>query len=209
MDQLDILKKNWQSQTSDTPHFSTEQLKGLLAHKSTGIVKWLFIIAMIEFFVFIILGVISHFYNQSSDIDVIGIMGKPFYYGTSILHYTVIIGFIYLFYRNYRNISVAQPTRSLMKNILKTRRTMKWYIWYNLIYIMVVGMIGMTLVIPNDPQIVALMNRPEMAGKGAEERWRSARRWQPLYARHRGFRTDRGLCFHSGSRPQRAGSARN
>ena len=26
-------------------------------------------------------------------------------------------------------------------------------------------MIGMTLVIPNDPQIVALMNRPEMAGK--------------------------------------------
>ncbi|OUS21407.1 hypothetical protein A9Q93_00985 [Nonlabens dokdonensis] len=165
MDQLDILKKNWQSQTSDTPHFSTEQLKGLLAHKSTGIVKWLFIIAMIEFFVFIILGVISHFYNQSSDIDVIGIMGKPFYYGTSILHYTVIIGFIYLFYRNYRNISVAQPTRSLMKNILKTRRTMKWYIWYNLIYIMVVGMIGMTLVIPNDPQIVALMNRPEMAGK--------------------------------------------
>ncbi len=165
MDQLDILKKNWKSQTSDTPQFSTEQLQGLLAHKSTGIVKWLFIIAMIEFVVFILLGIFSHFYNKSSEIDVIGLMGEPFYYGTSVVHYLVIIGFIYLFYKNYKNISVAQPTRSLMKNILKTRRTMKWYIWYNLIYIMVVGMIGMTLVIPNDPQIVALMNKQEMAGQ--------------------------------------------
>ncbi|WP_157111444.1 hypothetical protein [Nonlabens spongiae] len=43
-----------------------------------------------------------------------------------------------------------------MKNILKTRRTMKYYIWYNLAYIMVVGMWGGWIALDNDPQTIAL-----------------------------------------------------
>jgi hypothetical protein len=164
MDQLDILKQNWQSQTNNSPRFTKDQLTGLLARKSSGIVKWLFIIAMIEFAVFIVLGIVSHFYNQDSNIDVIGLMGEPFYYGSTLLHYVVIFTFIYLFYQNYKNISTSQPTRSLMKNILKTRRTMKWYIWYNLIYILVVGMIATVMVIPKDPNITKLLATPKMAG---------------------------------------------
>jgi hypothetical protein len=85
MDQLDILKQNWQSQTSDSPRFTKDQLTGLLARKSSGIVKWLFIIAMIEFAVFIVLGLVSHFANQET--NVIEMMGEPFYYGSTIFHY--------------------------------------------------------------------------------------------------------------------------
>jgi len=164
MDQLDILKQNWQSQTTDAPRFTKDQLGGLLAKRSSSIVKWLFIIAIIEFAFFIVLGMASHLHNQSSNIDVIGQMGNVFYYGSSLLHYVVIFIFIYLFYQNYKNISTSQPTRSLMDAILKTRRTMKWYIWYNLTYMMVVGMIATVIVIPQDPKIIELMASPKMAG---------------------------------------------
>jgi hypothetical protein len=163
MDQLDILKQNWQSQTDNSPRFTKDQLTGLLARKSSGIVKWLLIIAMIEFAVFIVLGLVSHFANQET--NVIEMMGEPFYYGSTIFHYLVIIIFIYLFYSNYKNISTSQPTRSLMNNILKTRRTMKWYIWYNLIYMMVVGMIATAVVIPKDPNVTKLLAAPKMAGR--------------------------------------------
>ncbi|MEN8817333.1 MAG: hypothetical protein ABF274_10770 [Nonlabens sp.] len=162
MDQLDILKKNWQSQTSETPQFTSDQLTGLLAKKSTGIVKWLFIIAIIEFSLFAIVGLFSHFSDQQQ--ESIELLGQPLYYGSLILHYVVIIFFIYLFYSNYKNISTEQPTRSLMKSILKTRRTMKWYIWYNLIYIMVLGMIMSAILIPNDPRVVHLMESPNAVG---------------------------------------------
>jgi hypothetical protein len=164
MDQLDILKQNWQSQTSDAPRFTKDQLRALLAKRSSSIVKRLFIIAVIEFAFFIVLGMASHLHNQNSDIDVIGQMGKLFYYGSSLLHYVVIFIFIYLFYQNYKNISTSQPTRSLMDTILKTRRTMTWYIWYNLTYMMVVGMIATVIIIPKDPEIIKLMATPKMAG---------------------------------------------
>lgn len=162
MDQLDILKQNWRSQTDNSPRFTKDQLTGLLARKSSGIVKWLFIIAMIEFAVFIVLGLVSHFANQET--NVIEMMGGPFYYGSTIFHYLIIIIFIYLFYSNYKNISTSQPTQSLMNNILKTRRTMKWYIWYNLIYMMLVGMIATAVVIPKDPNVTKLLASPKMAG---------------------------------------------
>ncbi|WP_213522194.1 hypothetical protein [Nonlabens sp.] len=162
MDQLDILKQNWQSQTDNSPRFTKEQLTGLLARTSSGIVKWLLIIAMIEFVVFIVLGLVSHLANQEN--HTIEMMGAPFYYGSMIFHYVVIITFIYVFYSNYKHISISQPTSSLMNKILKTRRTMKWYIWYNLTYMMLVGMIATVLVIPNDPKVTELLASPEMAG---------------------------------------------
>ena len=162
MDQLDILKQSWQSQTGNAPQFSKEQLGGLLARKSSSIVKWLFIIAIIEFALFIVLGLLSHFTNEEN--NTIEMIGEPFYYGSMIVHYVVIVFFIFLFYKNYKNISTSQPTRSLMNKILKTRRTMKWYIWYNLVYMMVVGMIGAVIIIPNDPRISQMLNSPNFIG---------------------------------------------
>lgn len=162
MDQLDILKQSWQSQTDSAPRFSKEQLYVLLARKSSSIVKWLFFIAIIEFVLFIVLGIISHFTNEKN--DTIEMIGEPFYYGSMILHYLVIVLFIFLFYKNYKNISTSQPIKRLMDRILRTRRTMKWYIWYNLIYVMTVGMIGAVIIIPHDPRISELLNSPNFIG---------------------------------------------
>ena len=39
-----------------------------------------------------------------------------------------------MFYRNYKKISATDDAATLMKNILRTRRTVKYYIAYVLIY---------------------------------------------------------------------------
>jgi ATP/ADP translocase len=56
------------------------------------------------------------------------------------INYGITLVFIYLFYRNYANISATSSTKKLMKDILKTRKTVKYYVWYNL------GMIAFQLV---------------------------------------------------------------
>jgi hypothetical protein len=54
---------------------------------------------------------------------------------TNWLNYAVVLFFIYLFYRNYVNISATSSTRKLMTDILRTRKTVRYYVWYNLLMI--------------------------------------------------------------------------
>ncbi|MBK5210340.1 MAG: hypothetical protein JJE44_12700, partial [Flavobacteriaceae bacterium] len=58
---------------------------------------------------------------------------KIFFLVTRILNYIVVFVFIYLFYKNYKAISVVDNTGLLMKNILKTRRTVNYYVYVNII----------------------------------------------------------------------------
>jgi hypothetical protein len=159
MDQLDILKSKWQSQKRDFPTYSKDHLTGLLAKKSSSIVKWIFYIGIAEF---VVLASVSIFtMNGKQHQTYIDSIGEPLYYGSAIFSYLVIIFFIYRFWRNYKNISSDQPARQLMKNILKTRRTMKWYIWFNLIYVMVFGVISAILVLYNNPAMSEIIDSPD------------------------------------------------
>ncbi|WP_194850088.1 hypothetical protein [Nonlabens antarcticus] len=156
MDQLDILKSKWQSQQRDFPKYSQDQLTGLLARRSSSIVKWIFYIGIGEF---ALLTVLNLFLMDSEQHDkYITMLGKPLYFGSYVFSYVIVIFFIYKFWRNYKNISADQPARKLMKNILKTRRTMKWYIWFNLSYVMIFGIIAAILVLFNDPQLSDLIH---------------------------------------------------
>lgn len=157
MDQLDILKSKWQSQVSDYPTYSKEQLAGLIAKKSSSIVKWLFFIAVGEILLFTALNLWS--INHDSQERVTTVLGKEIFYGSNIFHYLVVAFFVYLFWNNYKKISATQPAKSLMSRILKTRSTMKWYIWYNIIYIIVFGMIAALLMLNRDPEMINLLNQ--------------------------------------------------
>jgi hypothetical protein len=162
MDQLDILKSKWQSQKTTYRQYSREEIGKLLHSKSSSIVKWLMIIAIIEFLFFASLAFVAHQFNET--FDVTAIFGDLFYYGTMIFHYIAVLIFIYLFYRNYVNISADQHSRGLMKNILKTRKTMKYYIWYNMVYILVTGLWGTALAIENDPNYATIKHSPQFEG---------------------------------------------
>src|SRR5690606_26283807 len=55
----------------------------------------------------------------------------------SIAGYLVLAYFFYLFFKNYKNISVTDNAKTLMENILKTRRTVRHYVAFNLVYLVV------------------------------------------------------------------------
>ena len=57
----------------------------------------------------------------------------------SIIFYAVVLVFIYFFYKNYRSISANSNPKVLMQNIIKTRKTVKYYIWFTLSMIPIVG----------------------------------------------------------------------
>ena len=62
---------------------------------------------------------------------------------SSIVSYSVLVYFIVRFYQNYRKIKTTDSTKVLMENILKTRRTVRQYIYVNisLLAIMLISMV--------------------------------------------------------------------
>ena len=48
MDKLDKLKENWQSEEHELPKVSFDKIYKMLLKKSSSIVKWIFVISVIE-----------------------------------------------------------------------------------------------------------------------------------------------------------------
>lgn len=129
MDELELLKKDWKEREQKHPKLSYDQIYDMLFRKSTSIVKWIFIISIAE----LILWTAISLFTPKSSIDLVenlGLMNMMIY--TNIVHYLIFIGFIYLFYKNYSTIRVTDSTKKLMNNILKTRKTVKYFVIYNI-----------------------------------------------------------------------------
>lgn len=128
MDQLDLLKQNWKQREQDHPKLSYTQIYNMLFKRSTSIVKWIFIISLLE----LVFWVGIYFISPKSSFEIIEKLGlTPFMIGFNIVHYIVVFVFIFYFYKNYVSIKVTDSTRALMQNILKTRKTVKYFVWYN------------------------------------------------------------------------------
>ncbi len=136
MDQLDLLKKDWKKQESSLPKLSFEDITKLIHKKSSSIVKWIFIISVLEF-------LLPHLVYFLVDFKKGATKGYlelgNFYIVINIVFYTIVLVFIYLFYRNYRSISANSNPKVLMQNIIKTRKIVKYYIWFSLSMIPLVG----------------------------------------------------------------------
>src|SRR5690606_10542259 len=90
--------------------------------------KWIFIISIFE----LVFWIGIYFISPKSSFEIIEKLGlKPVMIGFNIFHYIVVLVFIYLFYKNYISIKVTENTKTLMNSILKTRRTVKYFVWYN------------------------------------------------------------------------------
>jgi multisubunit Na+/H+ antiporter MnhC subunit len=66
---------------------------------------------------------------------------KEFTVATYVINYAITFFFIYCFYKNYRKISATDNAAELMKNILRTKKTVKYYIGYILISTALVALI--------------------------------------------------------------------
>ncbi len=131
MEELDLLKKHWKKE-SDLPKISKDEIGVIIHKKSSSVVKWIFIISVIE----LLLGFVLLFFMNSEDKSVIALIEKnsflKFIDKFSYVLYVVIIYFIYRFYTMYRKISVGDNTTKLMENIMQTRKVVKHYMLFNI-----------------------------------------------------------------------------
>ena len=49
MDELELLKKDWKKDHTDFPKLSYNEIYKMILKKSSSIVKWIFIISLLEF----------------------------------------------------------------------------------------------------------------------------------------------------------------
>lgn len=129
MDELELLKKQWQSQEQVLPHLSYSDIYKMLLKKSSSIIKWIFYISIAEIIFWTLLAFLvpESSTKFSDDIGLHNIL-----LGANVLNYVVFGFFIILFYRNYRKISTTDSIKELMGNILSTRKTVKYFVIYNI-----------------------------------------------------------------------------
>ncbi len=128
MDKLDKLKENWQSEEHELPKVSFDKIYKMLLKKSSSIVKWIFVISIIELLFWISL----YFILPEDNINMMKELGleRVMYY-CEIFHFFIFGIFIILFYKNYKSIKVTDSTNVLMQNILNTRKTVRYFVYYN------------------------------------------------------------------------------
>lgn len=130
IDELELLKKDWQKKDANIPQLSYNDIYEMIWKKSSSIVKWILIISILEFALPHLLYLIPSFQENMSIYDSIGI--KKYFYAISAIQYTVIFYFIYQFYQCYIEISVLEDAKTLMRKIIKTRKTVKNYVIFSL-----------------------------------------------------------------------------
>jgi len=155
---LDQYKKAWDNQPESVQKLSALDIYKMSQSKSSSIVKWIFIIGILEFAFWLSINYIVTKTGGFEPYEQLNLMGFLNY--TTYLHYAVILLFLLLFYRNYSAISTIDNTKTLMKKILKARKTVKWYVYYNIISVVVLSLIFNILII-NTPDGFALLTGVE------------------------------------------------
>ncbi len=157
MEELDILKKAWKRDESSYEQVSEKQIYSMLHQNSSSIVKWILIISIVEFLFWNIIAIGLNDDDYQAKMEAYGI--SDFLIVINVINYLIIFGFIYVFYKNYRSISIMDSTTKLMKSILKTRRTVQYYIWYNLLIVAVTIIISIVMMFSHSPEMISMMEK--------------------------------------------------
>lgn len=156
MDELELLKKDWQ-ENQKFPKLSKQEIYALLHKKSSSIVKWIFILSLIEFGFWTVLALFMKDTEaqqrfDSYEIDHIMI---PF----MVIGYLILGYFFVTFYKNYKKISSTDSVKLLMKNILNTRKTVKQYVLFNLVFIYISLVIGVWIEMDKNPDFQLITSK--------------------------------------------------
>ncbi len=155
MDELELLKGHWQQTKNKHKAFSTKDLTNMLHKKSSSIVKTLFYISIAELAFWILLNFVP-FLSPEYEAKIRTSFGsESIYIGISIFTFGVVFLFIYLLYKSYKNIATTDSTKVLMKNILRTRKIVKYYVVYNLTAILLTIPFSLSFSINNNPQLAS------------------------------------------------------
>lgn len=159
-DELELLKKDWQKKTANLPTLSYEDIHKMLWKKSSSIVKWILTISILEFILPQLLIFITPMGDTMKIYDQLGI--SKYLFAVSLFIYAVALYFIYQFYSRFKEISVLDNAKNLMRKIIKTRKTVKHYVLFSLSMIMVTVIIMLIGVFLNEDITHAF---PQFEGK--------------------------------------------
>lgn len=162
MEELDLLKKDWKKSENSFQQVSENQIYKMIHKSSSSVVKWIMIIGIVEFLFWIGINFISNSDDYFKKLEA----GNILFYMKIVtyVNYSVILFFIYLFYKNFIAISTTDSTKILMKNILRTRKTVNSYVWYNLIIVFLSFVTGMLLAYFCNPELAPLKDKIEHGG---------------------------------------------
>ncbi|RKR08492.1 hypothetical protein C8C82_0366 [Flavobacterium sp. 81] len=152
MKELDLLKKDWKKNSDSFQQISETEIYKMIHKKSSSIVKWILIISILE----ISFWTFSNLFINTDDVlqkinhpEIVTALEFLTYF-----NYVVVLIFVFIFYKNYKTITTTVATKSLMSAILRTRKTVQYYVWYNL------GMIVVTAILSF---FIAFVYNPDMA----------------------------------------------
>ncbi len=155
MDELDLLKKDWKKQDASYPELSYNEIYKLIHKKSSSIVKWIFIICIVELLFWSGLNLlVPEKYLEIYDKFNL----RTFLYVTEAIRYSIVFIFIYLFYKNYKAISVTETTNLLMQKIIKTRKTVNYYVYYNIALYVLLSVIVNFIMFSNPETMIEALN---------------------------------------------------
>lgn len=159
MDELELLKKDWQKKEAHLPKLSYNEIYIMIWKKSSSIVKWIFYISIIEF-VFWILMAVAPFFMDSFQ-EKLGEFDdgftQTFMVVSNIITFGIISIFIYFLFKAYRGISVVDNVKSLMESILRTRKIVQYYVGYNLVMAFLVTIYTIYHMFTHDEKTIKLL----------------------------------------------------
>ena len=164
MVELELLKKDWETSSKNYPKFDKEELYTLIYKRSSSIVKWIFIISLLEFAFWTL---ISFSFKGSKDLEKMESYDVNYIlYPLMFIGYAVLIYFFYVFYKNYKSITATENTKMLMERILKTRKTVKHYVIFNLVFMCISIVVGVYIEMTNNPDVQNTLARIQSEGDG-------------------------------------------
>lgn len=151
MEELDLLKKAWQKDTQSFQQVTENEIYKMLHKNSSSSVKWILIISILELLLWTTINVVFNAdeYIKQMHAEEMMTCLKVLNY----INWAVILWFIYRFYTNYIKISTTTSTKQLMHDILKTRKTVQNYVWYNLGMALVSSILGFVMAFLYSPDL--------------------------------------------------------
>lgn len=137
MDELDLLKKDWNKTPSIYKSYADTDIYAMLHKKSSSIVKTLFYISLAELSFWIIVTILPYVMSASYKDRMNESYDEPLFLGLSILSFVIIFVFVYLLFKSHKAIAITDSAKKLMESILKTRKVIKYYVIYNLVMIFI------------------------------------------------------------------------
>ncbi|WP_337964888.1 hypothetical protein [uncultured Flavobacterium sp.] len=163
MKELDLLKKDWKKNSDSFQQISETEIYKMIHKKSSSIVKWILIISILE----ISFWTFSNLFINTDDVlqkinhpEIVTALEFLTYF-----NYVVVLIFVFIFYKNYKTISTTVATKSLMSAILRTRKTVQYYVWYNLGMIVVTAILSFFIAFVYNPDMAFLREKLAVNGK--------------------------------------------